>query len=281
MPRRRRRPLGPWVRAFLRKDGCQAPTLARGNAEHRKPDTGGAGAGNEALRASRRFGRSIWRRGRGYHRRSRAGTRMHRAESPGQRLAARDLDRQVAEFRAASPCGTVSRRPDCPSPSRRDKCMRRKRRSGLHAPCAAWVTAPPREGKPELAAARRRVLAPVGPRDPAVDAAGPHGGRRPSPDRGSVLECALSHRRWSTPGRRTGSPWRRCARWASPAAGRVGRSAPSRAARGRPSPSPRPSTSERRCRSSTGRPPHSARGRGRTCRPPSTGSGRRASAWRS
>ena len=58
----------------------------------------GAIARNEALRASRRFGRTIWRRWSGYHRRSRAETKMHCVKLLGQRLTARDFDRQVAEF---------------------------------------------------------------------------------------------------------------------------------------------------------------------------------------
>ena len=96
------------------------PSIARGaaaiipprkNARPWKPGTAGAIARNEALRASRRFGRTIWRRWSGYHRRSRvetnplmvcrqtiAGQRMHCVKLPGQRLMARDFDRQVAEF---------------------------------------------------------------------------------------------------------------------------------------------------------------------------------------
>ena len=80
-----------------------------------KPDTPGAVARNAALRASKRFGRTIWRRWRGYHRRSRVeicagpenspaecfpGEWMHRVKLPGQRLAARDFERQAAAFQA-------------------------------------------------------------------------------------------------------------------------------------------------------------------------------------
>lgn len=71
----------------------------RKNAKPWKPDTaGGAIARNEALRASRRFGRTIWRRWSGYHRRSRVETKVHCVKLLGQRLMARDFDRQVAEF---------------------------------------------------------------------------------------------------------------------------------------------------------------------------------------
>ena len=61
-------------------------------------DTAGAVARNEALRASKYLGRALWRRWSGYHRRSRAETKMHCVKLLGQRLMARDFDRQVAEF---------------------------------------------------------------------------------------------------------------------------------------------------------------------------------------
>ncbi len=63
-----------------------------------KPDSPGALARNEALRVSKRFGRTIWRRWSGHHRRSRVKTKLHCVKLMGQRLAARDFDRQVAEF---------------------------------------------------------------------------------------------------------------------------------------------------------------------------------------
>lgn len=53
---------------------------------------------NEALRASKYLGRALWRRWTGYHRRSRVETKMHCIKLLGQRLMARDFDRQVAEF---------------------------------------------------------------------------------------------------------------------------------------------------------------------------------------
>ena len=85
---------------------CHAPIAARGaaavipprkNAKPWKPDTAGAVARNEILRTSKRVGRTIWRRWSGYHRRSRAETKMHCVKLLGQRLSARDFDRQVAE----------------------------------------------------------------------------------------------------------------------------------------------------------------------------------------
>ena len=54
--------------------GAAAIIPPRKNAKPWKPDTAGAIARNEALRASKRFGRTIWRRWSAYHRRSRVET---------------------------------------------------------------------------------------------------------------------------------------------------------------------------------------------------------------
>jgi hypothetical protein len=78
--------------------GAAAIIPPRKNAKPWKPDTAGAVARNEILRTSKRVGRTIWRRWSGYHRRSRAETKMHCLKLLGQRLSARDFDRQVAEF---------------------------------------------------------------------------------------------------------------------------------------------------------------------------------------
>ena len=92
--------------------GTAAIIAPRKNAKPCKPDSPAAIARNEAVRASRRFGRTLWRRWSGYHRQSRVKTKMHCVKLPGQRLAAnvwpqtsgrkrlaaRDFDRQVAEF---------------------------------------------------------------------------------------------------------------------------------------------------------------------------------------
>jgi len=69
----------------------------RKNAKLWKPDTLGARARNEAVQSSKDLGRAQWRRLSGYHRRSRVETKMHCLKLLGQRLAARDFDRQVAE----------------------------------------------------------------------------------------------------------------------------------------------------------------------------------------
>ena len=78
--------------------GAAAVIPPRRNAKPWKADSAGAAARNEALRASKHLGRILWRRWSGYHRRSRAETKMHCVKLLGQRLMARDFDRQVAEF---------------------------------------------------------------------------------------------------------------------------------------------------------------------------------------
>ncbi len=70
----------------------------RKNAKLWKPDTPGARARNEAVRSSKYLGRALWRQLTGYHRRSRVETKMNCVKLFGQRLSARDFDRQVAEF---------------------------------------------------------------------------------------------------------------------------------------------------------------------------------------
>ena len=77
--------------------GAAAVIPPRRNAQPWKPTTAGAIDRNDALRASRYLGRALWRNWSGYHRRSRVETKMHCMKLLGQRLMARDFDRQVAE----------------------------------------------------------------------------------------------------------------------------------------------------------------------------------------
>jgi transposase len=77
--------------------GATAVIPPRRNAQPWKPKTAGAIARNDALRASKYLGRALWRNWSGYHRRSRVEMKMHCMKLLGQRLMARDFDRQVAE----------------------------------------------------------------------------------------------------------------------------------------------------------------------------------------
>jgi hypothetical protein len=78
--------------------GAAAVIPPRKNAKPWKPNTLGAVARYEALRASKYHGQALWRNWSGYHRRSRVETKMHCVKLLGQRLMARDFDRQVAEI---------------------------------------------------------------------------------------------------------------------------------------------------------------------------------------
>jgi len=78
--------------------GAHAVIPPRKNARPWKPSTAGAIARNEALRASKYLGRAIWRKWSGYHRRSRAETKMHCVKLLGQKLMARDFYARVADL---------------------------------------------------------------------------------------------------------------------------------------------------------------------------------------
>ena len=82
----------------IAKRGADAVIPTRKNARPWKPDTIGARARNDILRATKHLGRSLWRRWSDYHRRSRVETKMNCLKLLGQRLMARDFDRQVAEI---------------------------------------------------------------------------------------------------------------------------------------------------------------------------------------
>lgn len=70
----------------------------RRNGRPWKDTTPGAHARNEILRASRRFGRAIWRNWSGYHRRSLVEAKMRCLKLLGERLMARTSERQTAEL---------------------------------------------------------------------------------------------------------------------------------------------------------------------------------------
>ena len=70
----------------------------RKNARFWKSNSPGAETRNEALRACKRFGRRLWRKWSGYHRRSRVETKMNCLKLLGQGLMAKTFDRQVAEM---------------------------------------------------------------------------------------------------------------------------------------------------------------------------------------
>ena len=85
----------------LRQADAVIPT--RKNAKPWKINRLGAEVRNEILRATRRLGRTIWKKWSGYHRRSLVETKMRCFKLLGERIMARDFDRQVAglQVRAA------------------------------------------------------------------------------------------------------------------------------------------------------------------------------------
>jgi len=70
----------------------------RKNGRPWKEDCPAARARNETLRATRHFGRAFWKRWTGYHARSRIEAKMRCLKAFGERIAARDPDRQTAEI---------------------------------------------------------------------------------------------------------------------------------------------------------------------------------------
>ena len=78
--------------------GATAIIPIRRNGRAWKEDSPAARARNETLRATRRFGRALWKRLTGYHSRSRAEAKMLCLKSFSERIMARDPDRQTAEI---------------------------------------------------------------------------------------------------------------------------------------------------------------------------------------
>ncbi len=70
----------------------------RKNGRPWKENCPAAIARNETLRATRYYGRAFWKRWTGYHVRSRIEAKMRCLKAFGERIAARDPDRQTAEI---------------------------------------------------------------------------------------------------------------------------------------------------------------------------------------
>lgn len=78
--------------------GAQAIIPPRKNAKEWKQKCPGHDVRNEAVRACRRLGRSIWKKWSGYHKRSLVETKMHCVKRLGERLTARCFESQVTEL---------------------------------------------------------------------------------------------------------------------------------------------------------------------------------------
>ena len=70
----------------------------RRNGRAWKEDGPAAKARNETLRATKHYGRAFWKHWTGYHARSRVEAKMRCLKAFGERIAARDPDRQTAEI---------------------------------------------------------------------------------------------------------------------------------------------------------------------------------------
>lgn len=70
----------------------------RKNGRPWKEDCPAAITRNETLSATRHYGRAFWKRWTGYHVRSRIEAKMRGLKAFGERIAARDPDRQTAEI---------------------------------------------------------------------------------------------------------------------------------------------------------------------------------------
>ena len=91
--------LNRWVGKYgVLVDEAARSAVAASNlrVKPRKPTSPGAIARNEAVNTSTYLGRSLWRRGSGYHRQSPVESKMHCVNLTGQSHTARDVDRQVA-----------------------------------------------------------------------------------------------------------------------------------------------------------------------------------------
>ncbi|RJE78561.1 IS5/IS1182 family transposase, partial [Paracoccus sp. JM45] len=72
--------------------------LIRKNGRPWKEDCPAAIARNEILRATRHYGRAFWKRRTGYHARSRIDAKMRCLKAFGERIAARNPDRQTTKI---------------------------------------------------------------------------------------------------------------------------------------------------------------------------------------
>ena len=89
---------GRACRDTIASRGAEAIIPPSRNAKSRKKDSPSAAVRKEALRAIKRFGRTLSRKCSRYHRRNRVETKLNCMKLLGQKLVARDFDRQIAEL---------------------------------------------------------------------------------------------------------------------------------------------------------------------------------------
>ncbi len=91
-------PNGRWYQTAVIERGGTAVIPICKNGRAWKEDGLAARARNETLRATQRFGRALWKPLTGTHARRRIEAQMRRLKSFGERIMARDPDRQTAEI---------------------------------------------------------------------------------------------------------------------------------------------------------------------------------------
>jgi len=79
-------PVFPPVTQASPSQGFVAQIAPRKNASHWKKSSSGSAQRNEAIRACKRLGRSIWKKWSGYHRHSLVETKMHCFKRLGERM---------------------------------------------------------------------------------------------------------------------------------------------------------------------------------------------------
>jgi hypothetical protein len=84
-------------KAIVDRQGTAIIPIRR-NGRLWKDDCPAARVRNETLRATRHYGRAFWKRWTGYHARSRIEAKMRGLKSFGERIMAKDPDRQTAEI---------------------------------------------------------------------------------------------------------------------------------------------------------------------------------------
>jgi len=84
--------------AAIAERNAAAIIPVRKNGQPWQENTAGARMRNETLRATNYLGRALWKKWSGYHRRSLVETKMRCFKLLGERVMARDFDRQVAEL---------------------------------------------------------------------------------------------------------------------------------------------------------------------------------------
>jgi hypothetical protein len=143
----------------IAKRGADAVIPTRKNARPWKPDTIGARARSDILRATKHLGRSLWRRWSDYHRRSRVETKMNCLKLLDGSSWPETSTARSPKSRSALPCSTAIPRSESRSPRPLHKSTRKNANRSLSAYCA---TAPARYRTPIWSPRRKGLQVTIG-----------------------------------------------------------------------------------------------------------------------